>query len=147
MIVKVDETNIYDAAVIHSESWKDSHKDFCAFEFIEKHTVLHQEKYLKQEIQSGKDVYMLVRKIPVGIVSVQGSLIENLYIKPNEQRKGYGKLLLEFAINKCQEKPTLWILDNNRKAYNLYLQYGFYKTGKKNRLSESISEIEMKQYL
>lgn len=145
MIVKVDENNIYDAAVIHSESWKDSHKGFCNTEFIEQHTVEHQKQYLEQEIHSGKDLYMLVEDTPVGIVSIQGSLIENLYIRPNEQRKGYGTTLLKYAINKCIGEPTLWILENNQRAYNLYTKYGFCKTGKMKKLSESLSELEMNQ--
>ena len=33
---------------------------------------------------------MLVKHKPVGIVSVTGSLIEDLYIRPDEQNKGYG---------------------------------------------------------
>lgn len=147
MILKVDENSIYDAAVIHSESWKDSHKGFCNSEFIEQHSVEHQEQYLKNEILVGKDLYMLVEDTPIGIVSIQDSLIENLYIKPFEQRRGYGTKLLIFAISKCKGNPTLWILDNNYKAYNLYTKYGFYKTGKVNKISESISELEMKQRL
>jgi len=145
MIIEVNENNIYDAAIIHSESWKDSHKHFCRHEFIEQHSVEHQKKYLQNEIQNGKKLYMLVEDKPIGIVSIQENLIENLYIKPNEQRKGYGTILLKIAIAKCIGTPTLWILENNVKAYNLYSKYEFYKTGKKNKLSESISEIEMKQ--
>jgi GNAT superfamily N-acetyltransferase len=147
MIVKVDENNIYEAALIHSKAWRDSHKDFCYPEFIAQHTVEHQEQYLRNEIFGGKELYMLIEDIPIGIVSIQGSLIENLYIKPSEQLRGYGTSLLKFAIKKCIGEPTLWILDNNEKAYNLYTKYGFYKTGNMNKLSESISELEMKQKL
>ena len=145
MIIEVNENNIYDAAMIHSESWIDSHKQFCSREFIEQHTVEHQIKYLRNEIQNGKKLYMLVEDKPVGIVSIQENLIENLYIKPNEQRKGYGTILLKMAIDKCIGTPSLCILENNVKAYNLYSKYGFYKTGMKNKLSENIYEIEMKQ--
>lgn len=143
MIVKVDENNIYEAAVIHSQAWIDSHKDFCNPEFIAQHTVEHQEQYLRNEIFSGKDLYMLIKDIPIGIVSIQGNLIENLYIKPNKQLRGYGTSLLKFEIKKYIGEPTLWILDNNQKAYNLYTKYGFCKTGNVNKLSECIAEIEM----
>ena len=37
MIIEVNETNIGDAAKIYMESWRDSHKDICSPEFIEKH--------------------------------------------------------------------------------------------------------------
>ena len=144
MIVEVDESNITMAAKIHSRSWQESHKDFCKAEFVELHTTKHQEEYLRQEVNTGKKLYMLIESKPVGIVSVYNSMIENLYVLPEEQHKGYGTKLLKFAMQHCEGIPTLWILDNNKKAYSLYSKYGFLITGKKNRLSESISEIEMK---
>ncbi len=144
MIIKVDENNILEAAVIHSESWKESHKAFCTREFIELHSVEHQKEYLEKEIASGKDIYMLTADIPVGIVSIQDNLIENLYIKPEKQRMRYGTELLKFAISKCTGVPTLWILDNNEVAYQMYLKYGFRKTGKVAKITETLSELEMK---
>jgi GNAT superfamily N-acetyltransferase len=147
MIIEVNEKNIFYAAEIHSKSWKDSHKQYCSPEFVELHSTEHQEEYLRDEICNGKNVYMLVEDKYIGIVSIKQNLIENLYIIPTEQRKGYGTLLLKFAVSKCKGTPTLWILENNMKAYNLYSKYGFHKTGKKNQLSEDIFEIEMKQRL
>lgn len=145
MIIKVSDKTIENAAEIHSISWKDSHKDFCSRDFIEKHSVEHQKTYLLNEIKFGKDVFMLVADYPVGIVTIKGSLIENLYILPNEQGKGYGTILLLFAISRCKDEALLWILNNNMKAYKLYLRHGFNKTGKINILSDTIWEIEMKK--
>lgn len=144
MIIEVNDSNLASAAKIHSESWKESHESFCSMSFIEQHTVEHQEKYLRSEIEAGKKVYLLAEPEPVGIVSVHENKIENLYVLPDEQHKGYGTKLLLFAVRQCPRAPTLWILENNQKAYSLYFKYGFRKTGKKNRLSESLSEIEMK---
>lgn len=145
MLIRVSEKNIQEAAEIHSLSWKNSHKAFCSKDFIEKHNVENQIEYLRQEIEFGKEVYMLIENYSVGIVSIYGSLIENLYVLPKEQHKGYGTKLLLFAISKCKSQPILWILDNNERAYNLYYKYGFRKTGKINVLSDTISEIEMKK--
>jgi len=144
MIVEVNGGNITFAAKIHSESWKESHKSFCSIDFIEQHTAERQEEYLHCEIKAGKKVYMLVENSPVGIVSVHESLIENLYILPDEQHNGYGTKLLLLAMQQCSEIPTLWILKNNQKAYSLYFKYGFRKTGRQNKLSKNLSEIEMK---
>lgn len=145
MIIKVTEKNIQKAAEIHSISWKESHKEFCSIDFIEKHTVENQIKYLYNEINLGKDIFMMIENYPVGIVSIKDNLIENLYIIPSEQGKGYGTKLLLFAVSKCKDEPTLWILNNNKRAYKLYSKNGFNKTGKFNILSDSISEIEMKK--
>lgn len=147
MVIKVCNENITNAAEIHSISWKESHKHFCDPKFIELHSIEHQTAYLLNEMNNGKEVYMLIKNKPVGIVSVKDSLIENLYVLPAEQNKGYGTELLEFAISKCADTPSLWILKNNVAAYKLYSKHGFYKTGKKNQLSSNLYEIEMKQKL
>ena len=115
-IMNEEWNKLYEAAKIHSESWKESHKAFCSKEFVEKHNIERQLEYLRNEINNGKDVYMLIDNIPVGIVSVKDSLIENLYVLPEEQSKGYGTELLKFAINKCKDIPSLWILNYNEKV-------------------------------
>lgn len=145
MIITVNEDNILKAAEIHSISWKKSHESMCTKEFIEQHSIQNQKIYLCDQINLGKSLYILIEEIPVGIVSVYENLIENLYILPNEQHKGYGTQLLNFAIQQCKGIPTLWILDNNYIAYSLYSKYGFRKTGVYHKLSDTLSEIEMKR--
>ena len=143
MIVEVNEENIADAGQIHSESWKESHRSFCSGEFVEKHTAAAQTDYLRREMAAGKRVFMLTAGVPVGIVSVQGSLIENLYILPSEQNKGYGTALLKFAMEQCDGTPALWILNNNEGARRLYTRRGFRPTGKQAQLSDTLFELEM----
>ena len=142
-ITKVDEASIADAGRIHSESWMESHRSFCSAEFVEKHTPAAQTEYLRREMDSGKSVYMLIDNYPVGIVSVYGSLIENLYVLPPEQRKGYGSQLLHYAIQQCSGTPSLWILDNNAGAYRLYSRNGFRETGNRNQISDTLYEMEL----
>ena len=144
-ITKVDEGNIADAGRIHSESWKESHRSFCSVEFVEKHTPAAQADYLRREMNTGKTIYMLIDNYPVGIVSVDGSIIENLYVLPFEQRKGYGSLLLDYAIRHCTGTPSLWILNNNEGAYRLYSMYGFQETGRRKQLNDQLYEIEMER--
>lgn len=145
MIVAVTKYNLFDAARIHALSWQASHKAFCTPEFIAEHTVQHQTAYLSHEMEQGKQVFMLIENEPVGIVSVWNDMIENLYVLPEEQRKGYGTKLLLFAMAQCGGTPSLWILENNRIACKLYAKHGFQKTGNVHALSETISEAEMKR--
>ena len=142
-ITNVDEGNIADAGRIHSESWKESHRSFCSAEFVEKHTPAAQADFLRREMNSGKTFYMLIDNYPVGIVSVHGSLIENLYVLPSEQRKGYGSQLLHYAIRQCAGTPCLWILNNNEGAYRLYAKNGFIETGNRKQLNNTLYEMEL----
>ena len=141
--VEVTELNIADAGRIHSESWKKSHRSFCSAEFVEKHTPAAQIEYLRREMNTGKSIYMLIDEYPVGIVSVHGSWIENLYVLPSEQRKGYGSQLLDYAIRHCSGTPCLWILNNNVGAYRLYTRNGFKRTGNRKQLNDTLCEMEL----
>jgi len=141
--VIVSEENIADAARIHSEAWKQSHEAFCSAEFVAAHTPERQRLYLQDEIQAGKRVWMLTDGEPVGIVSVQGSMIENLYVTPDKQRRGYGSALLDHAVKQCDGRPVLNVLNINDGACRLYLRAGFVETGMVRQLNDSLWEIEM----
>ncbi|MFA6736234.1 MAG: GNAT family N-acetyltransferase [Saccharofermentanales bacterium] len=142
MIEEVSEKTIHLAAMIHSLSWQASHQSFCSEEFVSAHTPEMQKKYLRKIINDGAIIYMLISKgKPVGIISVNKSLIENLYILPSEQHNGYGTTLLKHAISKCEGKPTLWVLNNN-SAIGFYEKHGFTATGNVHRLSYDLTEIE-----
>ena len=142
IIIPVDQSNLYQAAEIHSASWQESHCSFCTADFIALHSPEHQLEYLAEKIRQGSKVYMMLDDQPVGIVSLTGSLIEDLYILPDRQNKGYGTALLNFAVSLCPDTPTLWILENNVNAKRLYCRMGFRETGNRNNITEGLDEIE-----
>ena len=107
---------------------------FCSVEFVAKHTPKAQTEYLRREMAVGKKLSMLIDEYPVGLVSVHGSLIENLYVLPAEWGKGYGARLLKCALGQCDDVPTLWVLNTNQRAYDLYLHNGFQETGNRKEL-------------
>ena len=143
MIVAVDKTNVFEAAMIHSVSWQESHRSFCAPDFVEMHTPERQQLYIQDKINSGSKFFMLTEDEPIGIVSVKDDLIEDLYILPQKQRMGYGTKLLQFAIGQCTGNPTLWILENNSNAKRLYHKIGFQETGRINAITDRLNEIEL----
>ena len=106
------------------------------------HTTENQEKYISDKIKNGTKFFMLICEEPTGIVSVTDSLIEDLYVLPEKQNKGFGTKLLHYAINQCTGTPTLWILENNINAERLYIREGFVKTGRKNVITDKLDEIE-----
>ena len=142
MIVPVNALNIHDAAVIHSVSWQESHRAFCTADFVALHSPEHQEKYLLQKMNDGSRVFMLIDQVPIGIVSLKDSLIEDLYVHPDYQSRGYGSLLLRYAVSLCSSTPTLWILENNTRARKLYEGAGFRETGNRNAITNELDEIE-----
>lgn len=142
MIIPVDETILLQAATIHSISWKESHRAFCTPDFTEMHTPDRQREYLSGKMDGGTKIYMLVEDRPVGIVSVTDSLIEDLYVLPDMQNRGYGTKLLQYAMEQCRDTPVLWILENNTGAERLYRRMGFRKTGRRNRITDGLDEIE-----
>ena len=92
MIVPVDERNIAAAGAVHAASWRESHS-FCTPEFVAAHTAETQTEYLRREMDAGKALFLLLDPEPVGVVSVQEDLIENLYVLPEKQGRGYGSAL------------------------------------------------------
>ncbi len=142
MIVPVNSANIRDAAFVHAVSWQASHRAFCSPDFVALHTPERQQAYLQRKIDSGSRCYILYHPKPVGLVSVTGSLIEDLYILPDQQRKGFGTALLAFAVGQCGGTPTLWILENNRAAEAFYRKMGFEETGRRKRVADGLGEIE-----
>jgi len=142
VIIPVDETILLQAATIHSISWKESHRAFCTPDFTEMHTPDRQREYLSGKMDGGTKIYMLVEDRPVGIVSVTDSLIEDLYVLPDMQNRGYGTKLLQYAMEQCRDTPVLWILENNTGAERLYRRMGFRKTGRRNRITDGLDEIE-----
>jgi len=147
MFELVTDKNIDIAAEIHSVSWKDSHKSFCSEEFVQAHSKERQKRYIQDEIKNGKQFYILVDDEAKGIVSVKDSLIENLYVLPTEQHKGYGTKLLHYAELLCKDNPTLWILSNNDIARSFYKKEGYHFTGRENNLNDELSELEMQRII
>ena len=146
MIITVDRKNLLQAAMIHSISWKESHRSFCAPDFVEMHTPERQQEYMRNKMNCGSKFYMLVEDMPVGVVSVKECLIEDLYILPDKQKNGFGTKLLQFAIEQCTGIPTLWILENNTNAKQLYHKMGFQETGRIHAIAEGVNEIELGQF-
>ena len=128
MIVPTDNTNLPQAAVIHAISWQESHRSFCAPDFVALHTPERQQGYIQSKMDSGSQFYLL---------------IEDLYILPEKQNMGHGTKLLQFAVRQCTGKPTLWILENNINAKRLYHRLGFRETGRIHAVTDGLDEIEL----
>ncbi len=143
IIVPVNRADIRRAAEVHSVSWQESHRDFCTADFLALHTPEHQEKYIARKMDEGSRFWMLEDPDPAGVVSVKDSLIEDLYVLPDRQNRGYGTALLRYAVSRCSGMPSLWILENNARARRLYEREGFRETGNRKAVTGKLDEIEL----
>lgn len=141
-ILPVGEELLPPAGEIHSESWRASH-GFCSPAFLAAHTPEAQTEYLRRELSAGKRLFLLTDGLPVGIVSVHGDMIENLYVRPALQGRGYGTALLEFACGECDGTPELWVLSVNETARRFYEHRGFRATGARKELKGGMYELQM----
>lgn len=142
MIVRVDTETAAQAGAVHAAAWRASHAQLCSRPFLERHTPERQTAYLRGKMAGGSTLFLLLDGGPVGVVSVRGSVIEDLYVLPERQRCGYGTQLLRHAMAQCCAYPTLWCLSSNTDAIRLYKRSGFAPTGRRHRLSACLDEIE-----
>lgn len=141
-IISVTASDLSDAAEVHAASWRESHRDICSPEFVAAHTAQRQAAYLQGEMDRGKRLFLLRDQVPIGVVSVDQDVIENLYIHPAHWGKGYGTQLLRFAETKCKT-PRLWVLNTNEQARRFYEKRGYVPTGREKVLSQTLKELEM----
>ena len=79
------------------------------------------EACFRKKMSEGSEVFLLRSEgKALGVMSLTGSTVADLYLLPEERRKGYGSKLLEYAIGRCRETPRLWILETNTGAERLY---------------------------
>ena len=101
------------------------------------------KRYLSGKLAGGSRLYLMRRDgEAVGVVSVTGSLIEDLYILPRYQNRGLGTALLRHAMKRCDGTPTLWILENNAGAERLYRREGFVPTERRKAVARGLDELE-----
>ena len=148
-IIPVTEENAPLAGAVHAASWQASHRHFCPEEFVLRFDARRQTEYLLEGMRRGKQVWLLIDPEPAGLISLtetaEGSLIEDLYVLPRLEGRGYGGALLKAAIAQARGPVYLWILNNNTKALDYYLKRGFALSGREKPLSGGLSELEMRR--
>ena len=89
--------------------------------FIEHHNV----KNISEDIVEN-DVYLLYdEEQMVGTLTIKKNEINRLFVLPEFQRKGYGKLLLEFAENEIAKQYNEIVLDASLPAKVIYKKRGY----------------------
>jgi len=112
------------------EKYYNEYRDIYHECFYEMRKALELQPYntcdsLEQLLAKKNDVFLLILKNKlIGSVAIYGNEIDDLIVAPQFQNKGYGKQLLEFAINLLQtrkaESIVLGVAEWNQKAILLY---------------------------
>jgi len=64
-----------------------------------------------------------------GVLVLNGSWIEQLYVDPDWTNQGLGTALIERAKVECPEVLDLWTFKSNRRAQRFYERHGFRAVG------------------
>ena len=136
VIKRINESNYEQALGVYRASWRESHRDVCSEEFMERRDY---DGYLRSRMDS---LYVIADGATVGVFSLNGNTFGDLYIHPQNQGKGYGTACIRYA--KAQvESLRLTVLSSNLLAIRLYEREGFQFTGNERPLKNGIRECEM----
>ncbi len=69
-------------------------------------------------------VATLFKKV-TGFIAFHPNEVAWLYVDPSLYRQGIGKVLIEFALQKCEGIVSLEVLSGNKQAVQFYLSQGF----------------------
>lgn len=85
-------------------------------------------------------------RIVTAFIEIQNkNHISNIFVLPNKQRSGYGRLLIEFAIDYCRLNGSTQItLDAIESAIRFYVKMGFASMNRMKKLF-GITTIMMKK--
>lgn len=135
-IERVKESDFPRAAEVYEASWRESHKNVCTPEFLEKRDCAG---YLREKMDG---LYQIRDRDVVGVFYLADQDFSTLYIHPDHQHKGYGTACLRYAL-RGKDRLRLTVLSSNKNAIRLYEKMNFRFSGKETPLRNGIREREM----
>ena len=136
IIEKINKSNYAQALEVYKASWRESHRDVCSEEFLERRDY---DGYLRSRMDS---LYVIADGVIVGVFTLNGNTFGDLYIHPQKQEMGYGTACIRYAKTKI-DSLRLTVLSGNLAAIRLYQREGFQFTGNEIPLKNGIRECEM----
>jgi len=131
----------YDWAVCRISCWQSAYKGIFSEEIINNmpsEKEQHIERYKKCLTDQGNIEYysvVLSEKMMIGSLVIDriNSEIWAIYLLEQFWGKGYGKKIMDFAVNelKCEKTKEiyLWVFEKNHRARRFYEKYGFRADG------------------
>lgn len=126
---------------VYEESWKYAYKDIVPQEYLE--SIPEGQWAPRIEQEDRKNIIMLREGMIIGTTGFGKSRmaemdgfgeIISIYLLPAYIGKGYGRLLLQTALDELRRqgfyKVFLWVLEENRRARLFYERFGFVQSGR-----------------
>ncbi|RXZ71543.1 GNAT family N-acetyltransferase [Fusobacterium necrophorum] len=157
-------------ANIHSLTWQAAYKHIFSDTLLKSlrqdNKFLERKEKFKKDIEknSSIDIFLLEtffngKMEKVGFLVLSSLKLQKrnnhiaeiiaLYILPEFWGQGFGKVMMEFSIERFQrfhaKEIILWVLKDNKRARSFYKKFGFVSTGEERELPiEHVPEIEYK---
>ena len=99
---------------------------FPDFQRRKGHTFEEDQAYFRDVILVNNDVWVAeVDGESVAFMAMAGDFIDQLYVDPDHQRRGFGKVLLDYARSLSPEHLWLYTLQINANGRTFYEKNGF----------------------
>lgn len=109
----------------------------------------HNDENIMHDIKNGF-VYLLdENKSAVGTVTLRKNEICRLFVLPQYQKMGYGRILLDFAEDTILKNHSEILIDASLPAKKIYLKRGYIETNYNTIITENgdfLCYDEMKKY-
>jgi len=101
-------------------------KSLPEFQHTKGHFFYEDQAYFRDHILKGNKVWVVERHdLPVAFMAMRADFIDQLYVHPDYQNRGIGRLLLDHARQLSPEHVWLYTLQININACAFYEKNGF----------------------
>jgi len=150
-----------DLGYVHATAWNHAYRGIVPDEYLNKYFIPEKraEKFRKVLPSTDNEYYIAYFDgKPMGMVVLGKSgdddakenagEVSAIYLLSGYWGKGYGKKLMDFAVNRLKEfgcsTVTLWVLEENKRARTFYEKYGYVFDGTKKELNLGKPLVEMR---
>lgn len=99
--------------------------------FLTEENIQYYKPLIREQYFPAVELY-IIRNSKEAITAFMGlsdELVEMLFVHPDEQGKGYGKQLMEFALH-VKHRYKVDVNEQNEQAYRFYQHLGFQVIGR-----------------
>lgn len=135
------------AAQVYTESWKTAYAGILPQRFLDKLSPERWLPVLKADPASSLGLFEEERLIGTAMINVPRAEIVSLYLLPEAKGRGFGKKLLDSALQALAdhgcETVSLWVMCANTHAIAFYLHSGFAPTGRMQEENYGTQAVEL----